>query len=332
MSTVRVEDSSLVFAFPEVHADARFSLNFQRTLRIPDDDKVHSLPPGLGSFPLRNVDDHARAIPAKWAERGGIMLPMYQSEALWLSFGWDSYPFAVKVATGKVCCLTGEIWKDGLTRDPQNYLVVPGQPWLDGYNVGGDQIRQFVAAPLEHEASVEKQVTGEATEGGMQLEVRPMTAVAWEKHKAKLEVDRGRGGDLLLESGMALAGAASPEMGFAAGGRMRQEIYEDPYGADEWCSESATCNVWVCNSLAWRAITHEVPTTSPPEPADYKRAGLPWFDYFGDGRLIKGSAALAALKSYKAGNESVNFSPEKIVEIRRQRGLGTHDIRVRGNN
>lgn len=326
MINVRIESDQLVFEFPQVHADARFTLNFQRTLRIPDDDKVHSLPPGLGSFPLRSVDDYASAIPAKWAERGGVLLPMYQSEALWLSFGWSSYPFAVKVATGKVCCLTGEVWKDGLEREPQNYLVVPGQPWLDGYNIGGDQIRQFVAAPLEHHASVEKQVTGEASEGGMQIEVRPMTGAAWEKHRAELARHPEDG--LVFES----AAAASPEMGFAAGGKMRQEIYEDPYNANEWSYETAVCNVWVCNSLAWRAITREAPPTSPPEPSDYKSAGLPWFDYFDDRKLIKGSAALAALKSYKAGNESVNFSPDKILEIRRLRGLGNYDIRVRGNN
>ena len=175
-------------------------MGYQRTLRIPDDDKVHPLPPGLGNFPLRNVDDFAARIPSKWAERGGVMLPMYQSEALWISFGWGQYPCAVRVATGKVCCLTGKVSGDGLERDPQNYLVVPGQPWLDGYNVGGDEIRQFVAAPIDHDASVEKQITGEATEGGMQLEVRPMTAAAWEKHKVDYESKNYVGGALGMVS------------------------------------------------------------------------------------------------------------------------------------
>ena len=33
------------------------TLEFQRTLRIPDDDRTHHLPPGLGAFALRHVDD-----------------------------------------------------------------------------------------------------------------------------------------------------------------------------------------------------------------------------------------------------------------------------------
>lgn len=81
MATARLENDSLVFEFPEVHKDAGLSIAFQRTLRILDDDKEYALPPGLGNFPLRNVDDHAERIPSKWAERGGFMLPMYQSEA-----------------------------------------------------------------------------------------------------------------------------------------------------------------------------------------------------------------------------------------------------------
>ena len=34
------------------------SINFQRTLRIPDDDKTYPLPPGLGKFPIEKVQDY----------------------------------------------------------------------------------------------------------------------------------------------------------------------------------------------------------------------------------------------------------------------------------
>ena len=37
----------LTFRFPEVHEDAGCSIVFQRTLRIPDDEKEYPLPPGL---------------------------------------------------------------------------------------------------------------------------------------------------------------------------------------------------------------------------------------------------------------------------------------------
>jgi hypothetical protein len=35
---------------------------------------------------MKHVDDFAEKVPSPWLEHGGVMLPMYQSEALWLSF------------------------------------------------------------------------------------------------------------------------------------------------------------------------------------------------------------------------------------------------------
>ncbi|MCZ0953279.1 MAG: hypothetical protein OXJ56_11880, partial [Rhodospirillaceae bacterium] len=146
---ITLEDDVLEFRFPEVHKQARCSIEFQRTLRIPDDDKTYPLPPGLGNFPLRHLDDHAARVPEAWRRRGGVVLPMHQAEALWINFftGYG-YPFAVKIATGKICAVTGDTWVNHLNRDPQDYVVVPEQPWLDGYCVEKGVIRQFVAMPL----------------------------------------------------------------------------------------------------------------------------------------------------------------------------------------
>ena len=152
---IELKSDELVFTFPEVHPQAKLSIGFQRTLRIPDDDKTYPLPPGLGEFPLRHVDDFAQNVPVKWLKRGGVLLPMYQSEAMWLNFEsstiddhWVEYPFAVKIAAGKKCAVSGLEWQDGLRGDPQDYMVVPEQPWLDGFAVEKGVIRQFVAMPL----------------------------------------------------------------------------------------------------------------------------------------------------------------------------------------
>jgi len=118
-------------------------------LRIPDDNREYPLPPGLGDFPLAHVDDYADRLPASWRTHGGVFLPMYQAEALWINFnGFDDYPFAVKIAAGKIDAVTGEPWSPKLSDDPQNYVVVPEQPWLDGFCVRKGAIRQFVAMPL----------------------------------------------------------------------------------------------------------------------------------------------------------------------------------------
>ena len=106
---IELREDSLVFRFPEVHEDAVLEVDFQRTLRIPDDNREYPLPPGLGSFPLLHVDDHAERLPQAWRRHGGVFLPMHQAEAMWISFEAD-YPMAVKVAAGKVNAVTGEPW------------------------------------------------------------------------------------------------------------------------------------------------------------------------------------------------------------------------------
>ena len=51
---------------------ATVSVEFQRTLRIPDDGKVYPLPAGVGRFPLRHVDDYEKSVPESWLKRGGV--------------------------------------------------------------------------------------------------------------------------------------------------------------------------------------------------------------------------------------------------------------------
>jgi hypothetical protein len=179
---IELRNDALVFSFPDVHRDAVLSIDFQRTLRIPDDDREYPLPPGMGRFPVRHVDDFATRVPERWLSHGGVMLPMYQSEAMWLNFDSPSdYPFAIRIAAGKIDAVTGEAWRNGLHRDPQDYVVAPDQPWLDGYCVERGVIRQFVAMPLGSGYSAEEQLTGEAEHGGVQIVGYPMKREAYER-------------------------------------------------------------------------------------------------------------------------------------------------------
>ena len=211
-----LEDDRLEFRFPDVHEAARCSIEFQRTLRIPDDGKDYPLPPGLGSFPLRHVDDYAARLPEAWRRRGGVMTPMHQAEALWISFH-SSYPFAVKVATGKVCAVTGDSWVDHLNNDPQDYVVLPDQPWLDGYCVEKGIIRQFVAMPLGEGYTVEEQLTGAAQHGGVQIVAYPMKAERYEALFGGV-AERMVLGEVLYSE--------SPGMGLAPGGRLEYKAWE----------------------------------------------------------------------------------------------------------
>jgi hypothetical protein len=276
-----------------VHEEARCRIDFQRTLRIPDDNRSYPLPPGLGRFPLAHVDDFADRLPAAWKIHGGVFLPMYQAEAMWLHFG-GGYPCAIKIAAGKINAVTGKAWASGLTAKPQDYLVIPEQPWLDGFCVTKGLIRQFVAMPLGAGFTAEEQLTGEATHGGLQLVVYPMKR---EVYRQRLE-EPGRF-DVCLE--MAAPCLSVSEMGLAPGGLMRQHIYEDEYGIDAWDQDHGSrCFVHIVNSVQYQQITGRPPPHSPPSAKDYSAAGLPWFEYYDDRKAVEGSPELQKLISVGA--------------------------------
>src|SRR5262249_36109652 len=154
--------------------------------------------------------------------------------------------FAIKVAAGKVSAVTGKTWSEGLTDSPQDYLVVPTQPWLDGFAVGKGVIRQFVAMPLGSGYSVEEQVTGKADVGGLQLQVFPMKPEDCFEKLIRNQLPE-KFSDLVNEltrdvlRGFVMHRALSMHpcspsptvcedmaMGLGAGGQMQQEIYADP--------------------------------------------------------------------------------------------------------
>lgn len=300
---ITLDQDTLVFRFPKVHPEAECRIEFQRTLRIPDDGRAYPLPPGLGRFPLRHAEDHAAARPEA-AKRGGVILPMWQAEALWIAFGSGAsgigFPCAVRVFTGLVDAVTGEprAAGDTLAAAPQNYLVVPDQPWLDGYCVEKGFIRQFVAMPLGRGFTAEEQITGAAAQGGLQLEVIPMRReryIAWaaEERRRQREISR------MMYRCMAAPACAADDMGLAPGGRMKQEIYTDRHGLDAWDTAHASrCFVTILNSAAWLGVTGELPPTEPPSAQRYAEAGLPWFEYYRDDLgALEGAAKLAGLKS-----------------------------------
>lgn len=293
---IELDKDSLVFRFPEVHADASCRITFQRTLRIPDDNRDHPLPPGLGNFPVDHVDDFADRVPAAWRSHGGVFMPMYQAEALWLNFS-SSYPMAVKIAAGKIDAITGEAWRNELTRNPQDYVVLPEQPWLDGFCVEKGLIRQFVAMPLGEGYTAEEQLAGTDEHGGIQLIVYPMKASEYEKLQREMTG---------MVFGMPEVCMSAPDktldMGLAPGGLMRQEIYDDSHGFDVWdTSVRSRCFVHLLNSLQYVTVTGKAPPTRPPSAKDCTDAGLPWFEYYAaDQKALEGSGKLASLDSVAA--------------------------------
>lgn len=300
----------------------RFMVNFERTLRIPDDGKTYPLPPSLGRFPIKRIADYADRVPEDWAAHGGVFIPMYQREALWLRFiaaQWK--PQAVKVAVGKINAVSGKAWQQALSADEHDYLVCPPQPWLDGINAGDGMIRQFVAMPLGMGYTVEGQLTGEERFGGIQLIVYEPRPGRFPDEPPPISVSglvRGAVASAPFAAQRASMGAVpgrarGAEMGLGAGGRMKQKIYPDPHGVGTWDSDHyGRVYVHIVNSMAYRDITGEEPPTTPISAQTYARFGYPWFDLYDEHKPdIAAPDALQGVKSIKEMDQAHGFEPQQ---------------------
>ncbi len=280
-------------------------ITFVRTLRVPDDGKTYPLPPGLGPFAIENLAHYSGRIPSSWAELGGVMIPMHQSEAMWINFKTE-WPTALKIATGTVNAINGGKCTAGLTREPQGYVVLPEQPWLDGYCAAPGMVRQFVATILGQGYSAEEQILG-TLRGGLQLEAYPVKVEPYFEKKLRETLPR-TAEDLLVEyltdrRGGALYAQPVPRsmksMGLGAGGRIKQEVYEDQWETGDW-DMGRPSKTWVhlVDSAVWKGITGKEVPGKLLTAKDYAEKGFPWFDYYReDIEQLDGSAVLANLKS-----------------------------------
>jgi hypothetical protein len=260
-----------------LHIGERFSVSFQRTLRLPDDGTTYPLPPGLGLFPMHRVEDFRGRATDLMMEYGGVFIPMYQREAMWLGFnaaGWK--PSAVKVGVGKVNAISGDAWDYQLRAEPQDYIICPDQLWLDGINAGSGYIRQFVAMPLGLGYTIEAQVTGEEVWGGVQIVVfEPKPGKFPDTPPAKPEVD------LQTYEMMSPQTETGEQMGLGVGGRMTQKIYPDPYGVESWDQNNfGSVFVHIVNSKQYYNLTGRLPPPTPVSAKTYVEFGLPWFELY----------------------------------------------------
>jgi len=219
--------------------------------------------------------------------------------------------------------------EQAINEDPQDYAVIPEQPWLDGYCVDKGYIRQFVAMPLGEGFTAEEQLTGEAEHGGVQIIVYPMKR---DKYEEMIKERESMGNTrYYMSADFCMEDSCDMDMGLAPGGLMRQEIYDDPYGYDVWDLEnSSRCFIHLTSSLNYKEITGHAPPTEPVTAQQYENAGLPWFDYYAkDLDVLKGSSKLASMDSVAAklikqgkgflkGNQPIN---PKIISK-----LGNKDV------
>lgn len=261
----------------EIYFGEHYSINFQRTLRIPDDGKNYPLPPGLGVFPIYKVSNYPNTIPESWNKHGGVFIPMYQREALWINFSsvyWK--PCAIKVAAGKINAVTGKAWNQKLSEE-QDYVVCPPQPWLDGFKTGSNIVRQFIAMPLGMGYTVEEQLTGKNEFGGIQIIVFNAKAGIFPDQQPERYYRDYDGVELAMKSDV----SKSTEMGLAAGGKITQKIYPDEYGVKTWDEELySRVYVHIVNSEMFKHITGLEAPATPISTETYTKYGLPWFQLY----------------------------------------------------
>lgn len=148
-----------------------------------------------------------------------------------------------------------------------------------------NNVRQFIAMPLGQGYTAEEQFTGKAEFGGIQIIVYPMKKEKYLKPKEMMKLYCIR------------ATMDCSTMGIAAGGRIKQEIYEDEYGYEVWDKNiSNRCFINIANSEQWTQITNTLPPNNPMTAEDYSAQGLPWFDYYSDNKVLKNEGLLSKLK------------------------------------
>jgi hypothetical protein len=309
---IELADDGLVFRFPHLGEEAEARVGFQRTLRVPDTGRTYPLPAGLGCFPLRHVEDYTARLPESIIRRGGLLMPMWQAEAMWVSFsgGWgeEQMPCAVKVAAGKTNAVSGESWREGLHREPQDYCALPDQPWLDGFAVAPDVVRQFVAMPLGVGVTAEEQLTGAAEHGGLQIAVTPLTEPAYARWREEM---RARPRSVFCANLV----ARQSSMGLAPGGRIQQVVHKDRRPLEDYdTARTLRVFVTILDAVAWRHVTGEAPPTMPPTAKDYAAARIPWFQlYERDVAAIGGTATLKRLRS--VGECGVLGKPDEDIAV-----------------
>jgi hypothetical protein len=140
---------------------ARFCIELQKTLVMSENIKDPCcLPPELGRLALYNSNSNMATIP------------IHQNEALIMvlsktDFSRAHKPVATKVYYNGFNIITGihKKYDHGLTQNPQNYLIDPGQGWIDGYVIRNNKqpglyygstidVKQFTAPKINPNISI----------------------------------------------------------------------------------------------------------------------------------------------------------------------------------
>ncbi|QSZ31442.1 hypothetical protein DSL72_001007 [Monilinia vaccinii-corymbosi] len=181
--------------YVHAHSTELLDISLRRTIRVPENGEAHGLPPDCGAFPIYSVREYAGGLSEEMVLKGGVFVPIYQREAMWINFK-STHPFAVKIYVGGVNAVSGEPAAESLAtnlrrkatldkgKSIQDYVVTGprGQLWLDGIAKLDGKVMQFVATSVGNGYSIEAQITGEDRVCGVQMEIIPSVIKSIDGH------------------------------------------------------------------------------------------------------------------------------------------------------
>jgi hypothetical protein len=82
-------DMSCVLKDDCITFNGDLKISFRRTIRVPDNEESHFLPPDLGAFPLKAVSQHSSKLDPAMVMKGGVFFPMYRKCSRFMHLGCD---------------------------------------------------------------------------------------------------------------------------------------------------------------------------------------------------------------------------------------------------
>ena len=245
-----LDKDGLCIHFPDVHAEARCHISFHLDDH-PEPSTLQSLF-GNDRVPLFHIDDYTQDLPDAWVKRGGLIAPVRSGQKLRIKLS-GNYPFAIKIATGKVNAITGEPWSDHLNFDQQDYLLSSRQSTFSGFRRPDGTIHQFVVSPMGVGATIEEEVTGAAEFGGIQLVAYPLSASTYQKSRSETRFSI----NLSPEAEERIKAAALKPLGLAAAEPVQEELIKaDYYSPQDWDTrQSRRCFIHLLDREDFLRIT-----------------------------------------------------------------------------
>ncbi|EUC42825.1 hypothetical protein COCMIDRAFT_39180 [Bipolaris oryzae ATCC 44560] len=283
----------------EIVVDDKLRISFRHTIRVPDNERISKLPPDLGAYPIKAVADYRNKMEPAIAAKGGVFFPIYQSEAIWIDFSCEpNSKYMIKIYVGSVNAISGEpAIEDAGTKlrlqarmaevngkgseciPLQDYIIVPGQMWLDGIADYRTMIGQSIRIHVESSDTIE------------------MLMLWIQDH---LDYPSNQQRLIFRKTGLKNEGYCPlTQMAIAAGRKIEQGIVPDRL-RDRWERKCTTVfNAQILNS-------------APMDAKIYKQLGLPFYKLYEEPSGISGDFSLFKSVAQINGETEEVITPDTV--------------------